>query len=454
MPKTELEKLIRKLIRKGDEYDKFDLKSSYDFSQKKDKIRLVKCIASIANSDSTYFDNTGYIVLGAKRGKLVGGFDALEKDSTSANMQNWVRDYLDPKVKFSVERFKDQKFGWWGVIVIPTSSETHVFRKEYSDTNLNIRRGDVYVRDGDSITLADKSDHDRLQRRKFRNTIDKFESKIERLEEIIEEQKSVQPDLKLYFIDEKHNQHDSLEVQPVFIEKTREECVSEVLREGGIKKIEKELEELRKEIESEIDVGPSISTKQIGKLLGINMLESYKQELSEYLEKFKEYRVSYRKYESLFSRVIKLKFVLLNNGDIPAEGIKFYIYFPRELELSNEINFFKAPEFYEKRPRDPRLPSLSDILSSKLFTPGFSVPPIPEVTTPTYGGPTISKIRDSIQVMYWSGKLLQKHTHYFNPVYLLSPDNETDLNLKYSIYAENVPGASEGTLQLKIIPKK
>lgn len=156
MPKTDLEKLIRKLIRKGDEYDKVEVKSYYDFSQKRDKIRLVKCIAAIANSDSTYFDNIGYIVLGAKRGRLVGGFDDLEKDSTSANIHNWVRDYIEPKVNFTVERFKDPKVGWWGIIVIPPSFETHIFRKEYSDTNLNIRKGDVYVRHGDTITLADK----------------------------------------------------------------------------------------------------------------------------------------------------------------------------------------------------------------------------------------------------------------------------------------------------------
>jgi len=129
MPKKDLEKLLREIIKKGDEHDKVELKSFYDFSQKKDKIRLVKCIAAIANSDSTYFDNKGYIVFGAKRGKLAGGFDVFEKDSTSANIQNCVRDYLDPKVQFSVERFKDSKVGWWGVIIIRPSSETHVFRK-------------------------------------------------------------------------------------------------------------------------------------------------------------------------------------------------------------------------------------------------------------------------------------------------------------------------------------
>lgn len=452
MPKKDLEKLIRKLIRKGDEHGKVELKSFYDFSQKKDKVRLVKCIAAIANSDSTYFDNEGYIVLGSRRGKLIGGFDALEKDSTSANIQNCVRDYLDPKVKFSVERFKDSKVGWWGVIIIRPSSETHVFRKEYPD--LNIRKGDVYVRDGDSIGLADKSDHERLQRRKFKSTIDKFESKIERLEERIEEQKSLQPDLKLYIADEKNNLNDEIEIHPVFIKKTREEYLSEVLKEGGIRELEKELKELRKKIESGKHVVLSISNGLKGKLLEVDKLESYEKKLTEYFEKLKKYRVSYREYQSLYANVVSLNFVLFNEGNFLAEGVKFYIYFSPRLKLSNELNFFKAPEFYEKKPKDPRLSSISDLFTSKLSMPGISLPSIPQITPKTYGGPSISKISRSIQVMYWTDKLLHRHTHNFDPVYLLPPDKEIDIDIKYSIYAENVPGTSEGTLRLKIIPKK
>jgi len=259
MSKIDLEKRIRKIIKKGDEYDKLEVKCSYDLSQKRDRIRLVKCIAAIANSDSTYFDNTGYIVLGAKRGKLVGGFDALDKDSTSANIHNWVRDYIEPKANFTVERFNDPKVGWWGIIVIPPSFETHVFRKEYSDQKLTIRRGDVYVRDGDSTILAEKPDHDRLQRRKFQNTIDKFESKIESLEAKIEEQKSVQPDLKLYFTDEKNNLYEELEVYPFIIEKTSEEYLSELSEDKDIREIENELKNLRNEIDTGKRQGISIS---------------------------------------------------------------------------------------------------------------------------------------------------------------------------------------------------
>lgn len=448
MARTELEKLIRKLIRKGDEYDKFEVKSSYDLSQKRDRIRLVKCIAAIANSDSTYFDNIGYIVLGAKRGKLGGGFDALEKDSTSANIHNWVRNYIEPRVNFSVERFKDPMVGCWGVIVIPPSSEMHVFRKEYSDLNLNIRIGDVYVRHGDSITLADKSDHDRLQRRKFQSTIDEFKSEIKTLKQEIKEQKALQPDLKLYFTDEKSNLNDELEVQPVFIEKTREEYLSELSEDKEIREIENKLKDLRNEIDTGKREGISISIE----LSKVKLID-YEKALKDYLEKLKEFKVSYQKYLSQHSQVISLEFALFNAGNYLAEGITFYIYFPDGLEMSKELNFFDEPEFHEKKPRDSRRSSFADLFDSKLFIPELpSI--IPKNIDLTYGGPYINKSKKSIEVEYWVNKLLHGHIRNFDPVYLLSPDREIDINLEYSIYAENVAGKSEGTLILKIKPEK
>jgi len=449
MSQKDLAKLLREIIKKGDEYAKIEVKSSYDFSQKKNKIRLIKCIAAIANSDSTYFDNMGCIILGAKRGELVGGFNALEKDSTSANIHNWVKNYIEPKVSFSVERFEDPKVGWWGVIRILPSSEMHVFRKEYSDQNLNIRIGDVYVRDGDSIILADKSDHDRLQRRKFQNTIEKFESKIESLEAKIEEQKTVQPDLKLYFADEKNNLYEELDVQPIFDVKSRDEYLIELSEDQEIKEIENELMNLMNEKESGEREGISFS-------VGVKrvQLEDYEKALKEYLKKIKEFKVATLEYLSKFSQVISLNFALLNAGNILAEGITFYLSFPDNLIISKELDFFEKPNFHEKKPTPPKRSLFADLLDSRPFIPEITSSFIPEVKDFSYGGPIIEKSNKSMKAEYWVKKLLHGHMHFFDPVYLLAPDHGKEINLEYSIYAENVAGESEGTLLLKIKPKK
>jgi len=449
MSKKDLEKLLREIIKKGDEYDKVEFKSLYDFSQKKDKIRLIKCIAAIVNSDSTYFNNMGYIIIGAKRGELVGGFDALEKDSTSSNIHNWVRDYIEPKVSFTVERFEDSKVGWWGVIIIPPSSETHVFRKELSDQNLNIRRGDVFVRDGDSIILADKSDHDRLQRRKFLDTVKKYESRIESLEAKIEEQKTIQPNLKLYFSDKKNKLCEELDVRPIFDVKTEEKYLIELSENQEIKEIENELMNLMKEKEAGERGGISFS-------VGIKrmQLEDYEKDLKEYLKKLKEFKVADLKYSRKLSQVIPLNFALQNDGITLAEGITFYIYFPDDFKISKELDFFEKPIFREKRPKPPSHSPFADLLNSKPYFPDFISPSIPGVIDVGYGGPIIDKSNKSMNAKYWVNKLLHGHMHFFDPLYLLAPDYEKEVNLDDSIYAENVVGESEGTLLLKIKPKK
>lgn len=253
----------------------------------------------------------------------------------------------------------------------------------------------------------------------------------------------------MYFTDEKNNLHDEIEVQPIFIEKTSEEYLSELSEDKDIREIENELKDLRNEIDTGKRQGISISID----FSRVKLLD-YEKALKEYLEKLKEFKVSYQKYLSQYSQVISLKFALFNAGNSLAEGITFYIYFPDDFEISKELNFFDEPEFHEKKPRDLRRSPFSDLLSSKLLMPEFPSPYIPKVIDFTYGGPYINKSNKSIEVEYWANKLLQGHRHYFDPVYLLSPDHEMDINLKYSIYAENVAGESEGTLLLKIRPDK
>jgi len=459
-----LEVLLKEIINKGDEYDKVDLKSTYDISKKKNKIRLIKCIASIANSDSTYFDNIGYIILGAKRGELVGGFNYLEKDSFSSNLQVIVKDYLDPRVNFSVERFNDSKLGWWGVIIILHSSETHVFRKEYQD--LKIRRGDVYVRHGDSISLADRADYERLQRRKSKGDIQRLDNQIKNLEKVIKKSTSIKPELKLYLLDKQNNLSDTFEIHPFFNEKTKEEYRTDAEKSEEIKKIKTEIKQLEDIVEKEKNhknqklsstfVSPIVSPKNHDR----QELKSYKIDLSEYLEKRIQYLISYRKYLNV--KIISLRFCLNNEGNLHAKGIKFYIEFPKNLKLWENKDFLIEPKFYLEKPDDPRIstslaspwknllkpliPPFSPLLPSRIDTEMF--------TKQTYGGPSIDETRDTTEVEFWINRLLQHHRHFCDPIFFICPEDNLDLKLTYSIYAENVPGLSEGKLIIKIRPTK
>jgi|GEM_PF-3537300 len=439
MTKAKLKVLLKTLIKSGDETDKVELKSSFDFAIKKDRIRLVKCIAAIANTDSPFLDNSGYIILGAKRGHLVGGFNSLEQDSTSANIHAWVTNYIEPEIAFSVHRFHDKTVGWWGVIIIPPSIETHQIKQEYREDKLNIRKGDIYVRHGDLITLADSSDINRLQTRRFKNTFDKFESEMGVLRREIAEMKSLKPDLKLYFLDERNNQHESLEVQPVIWERTKEELEGEALNNARIVELEKQLAGLKHGL---------MTTYNAKKF------STASEKLREELSKRKTLRYEYQQNAPVNSRIIELKFMLFNNGSMAASGISLYVIFPVSLDLSATRRSFQGDV------ENPSLEGIMKIFPNILSTSSNLSPmypasaPAPDFVNPKSGGPDFTKNENENRVKYWMEKLLQGHSYVFDPIYFISPDNDLDMPISYSIYAENSPGAVQASLQLSLRPRR
>jgi len=436
MTKSEIETLIRGIIKDRSEYDKIDQKSSYDFNEKKDRIRFVRCIAAIANTDSTYYDNVGYIILGAKNGRLIGGINALEEDATSANFYVTVGEYVDPVIDFRVEKYKDDQVGWWGVIVIPPSSETHVIKKDFNHPKFKIRKGDIYVRYGDSTPLADKTDIDRLQRRKFKAILDHLETELKALQEKQEAQK---PDLKIYAKDGNGNRKESIKFQPVFWEKTNEQLEEETNNDAEIGIIEKELENLKTAV---------LTTSNM------RALSSRGEELRGELNKRKRKRFEWEQDDPLLSRIIELNFLLSNDGNTLASGINIYLYFPSFLNLSADKN-----SFLSQRSGNPQLGPVMSLLpgifASSQRGPNYALsPPIPDSANPKYGGPEILERGAEKCARYWIEKLPQDHSHSLDPIYFVSPDNDRNIEISYKIYAENAPGLSEGVLQLIIRPNK
>jgi hypothetical protein len=438
MTDAQLEAFARELIQSGNETDKVELKSSFDFSIRKDRLRLVKLIAAIANSDSPHFDNKGYIILGAKRALLVGGFSALEKDSTSSDIRAWVTNYVEPDISFSVHRFQDNTVGSWGVIVIPPSSETHIIKIDFRDDKLSIRKGDIYVRHGDTISLADRADLDRLQSRKLKIALDGFKREIGALRQEVIDLKGAKPDLKLYLLDQNDNHHESLVVQPVLWKKTEEQRKAEMLNEGRIRSIEKELEDLNHKL---------ITTSNTKRFSAVS------KKLRDELGRLKTLRYDYYRNDPLQSRIIELRFILNNNGSSTAKGINLYIYFPTSVEVSETRKAFL------KEIENPSQEQLTRFVTSIATSGSYRFPqyanhvPNPDFVSPRSGGPEIAKTDTQYTAKYWAEKLMQSHGLSLSPIYLLSPETELDLPIEYGIYVENSPGATVATLQLSIRPK-
>ena len=79
-------------------------------------------LSAIANSNSLFYDNYGYLVLGARYRELTGDMDGFATDQFSAGLQHSVNAYLDPRVHFEVRAIRDPHVRWFGAIVMPPNA--------------------------------------------------------------------------------------------------------------------------------------------------------------------------------------------------------------------------------------------------------------------------------------------------------------------------------------------
>jgi hypothetical protein len=159
-----LEKLARRLISDGSEGPKLDFKLELHVDTVQQKVELAKDVSAIANTDDPWhFSNYGYIIIGAKPGKLVGGIDALsdeDADNFSARLTQTIAAYIAPPPSFHVVGFNDPQVGLWGVVVIPPSGlQPHIFVKELSG---NPAKHEWFVRIGETTERAGPADYARI----------------------------------------------------------------------------------------------------------------------------------------------------------------------------------------------------------------------------------------------------------------------------------------------------
>jgi hypothetical protein len=164
------EAIVRRLIDEGAETDKVDFKRELPLEQKATKALLAKLASSLANSDSEELDNYGYIILGAEKGRIVGGIDSLRDDQFSASLLRGINVYLDPPLSLEIRTFSDREAGAFAALIVrPRLAVTgpHFIAKEFNDGSLRILPGQMYVRVGEEIRLAQRPDFERLYYAKY-----------------------------------------------------------------------------------------------------------------------------------------------------------------------------------------------------------------------------------------------------------------------------------------------
>ena len=164
----ELELLLRSAVLQSVEGPKLDFKSKLSLDETASKESVAKDISALANTDdSGSFHDYGFLVLGAQRGRLIGGCSELASDhidKTGAQLTQIIGGYISPTPNFYPVGFEDKKVGWWGAIVVPPSRvQPHQFIRDAAGAS----RGECWARVNDTNQRFSPQDYDRV----FRNRL-------------------------------------------------------------------------------------------------------------------------------------------------------------------------------------------------------------------------------------------------------------------------------------------
>jgi len=187
--------------------------------------------------------------------------------------------------------------------------------------------------------------------------------------------------------------------------------------------------------------------------------ERYKKDLNEYAKEMYKYYQEEYKFKETRSRLIELKFLIINEGSQPAEGIEIFMKFPDGFEMISEDELPKSPKEPEK-PTPPRsimemIPNMSTFSNiHKTILSDLKMPSIDElgIDPNLPSGPLIRKT-NSYEVRYSLNKLKHGIQVYLKPVHIMfkSIDLANSFKISYSILADNLPEPSSGNLHIVIL---
>jgi len=187
-------------------------------------------------------------------------------------------------------------------------------------------------------------------------------------------------------------------------------------------------------------------------------IERYEEDLNEYIrEMYKYYQEEY-KFKEIQSRIIDLKFVIINEGNQPAEDIDIFMNFPDGFEMFLEDELPKKPKEPEK-PTPPRstmemfsnMPTISNM--HKTILQDLRMPSVDElgINPNLPSGPLIRKT-NSYEAEHSLNKLKHGIQVHLKPVYILfeSIDLAKSFKISYSILADNLPEPYNDELHIVI----
>jgi len=416
-----LEKLCRDLIVAKFEGAKVELKSEFNAKSKRNIAELAKRVIALTNTDSSVFENSGYIILGAERGKIIGGMDFLQDDTITADLQNSINKYTNPPIDFDIYNFKESDGRIWGVFFIPESiRQPHFVAKEFTDQKGSVfRKNDCYVRRGDRCDLANPVDFERMYSKKSKN----IEKRMNFLEKkLLTKEKSKEPRLSLCFFDSENNP----------IGKAGEIQIGYPNNEQ-VKKIQHYINKTLTYVKPKQPT-QSIPYSPYEKLFNIPTFSTKVSE-EQYLSGLKEYYSDIFKKTLLTYRCVKIAIGIRNTGDVTVNDVIIFVKFPYCQVYPNEkfLRFNMKPGVSKQDFSFARASIAQRI-------PGN----VAEETV------QIEQKRDNAVITFKLNKLLHRIRYTFPTIFAVVPLNMNKIEISYIVHAENLSEPIKDSLYLNL----
>lgn len=370
---------------------------------KEHTLSFIKDIMSMANAHNT---EDKYIIIGINyihgiKNDIVG---ITEKFKDQAIYQNTIYDNIEPQIHFEYfpYQWNDKLLGIFRIH--SCNDRPYMMKKDFStqDPKKALRRGDCYIRRGDSQNNVIRRDLDEM----IKDKLKKNKINDEDIQIIFSESKSDEISL---------SKIGTLDISNKFLDKKAVENAIED-RKGGVPP-----EKIHPVFETAYNMGIS---KKTPKMMTLEELED---EL--------EYRIGYNKeiilHETFENYSSKLNFLIQNNSEMPLENALFTLKVSSKyVNIADMI--YKGPGNY---------PTIS-----------------PYVINPNYHDPypDVEKIDEKYSIMINMGKIRQ-HSPYPNltfeepiRIFVRNKCEKSEIEIECQINADNLPKPIIKTLKIKV----
>ncbi|WP_454810665.1 hypothetical protein [Paenarthrobacter nitroguajacolicus] len=391
-----------------------ELKSEWDLTDKKKTGNLARLILGFANRDpavaAKYLGGEAYLVLGVDSGRAEG---LTKADSATITMQ--IQPYTGtrgPQFVLDYGRFNNLDVAVITILAAPRAAHIYALEKEFTDNGGNKERlwrnGTIFVRSGTSTEVATAEDIRRLERRLIAG-LQKLTPQVH-LE--------WQNDPRLFW-------HDESSIEE-WLESHREHLLS------------------LQDMDESASRGPfdfSGAMMSAFESLGKQTPGRYKKDLNEYIGRCRSLVDEWTQHVVYsrpgFHNVMRMT----NTTDEAVLAVRLTLQLPAGMDVVVDDPFTKWPELPVQVGKN--LPPTSLFMHLE----GYEIP-LARPTTPRR--PSVDIDDDMVKVTFDIGDIAAEDSVVTWPVAVLSsdPELETQIEISWSVTANNRRGTDRGTLSI------